>query len=290
VSFLTPIDCPRCGAPLPPDAIGASVATCPYCDGTLAADPRVVWAARYERALGTLADPDLVHVGARPYVVEGLLAAGESSDVYLARRATTPTERVVLKVPRTPADGGRLAAEWSALEALHESTAAGSSHFTMRLPQLVDRGALDGVVASVMRFSSGFVHTLADVKATHGDALDPRHAVWIWRRALELLAFVHASGWAHGALVSEHLLVHARDHGLMFVGWSRAAPLVDPAADLSLLGETIASLCPLPTPLSSLTHTSKHDAWALCEEVKRAARDVFGPARYVALHMPDHRA
>lgn len=283
MSFLTPVDCPRCGAPLPPDAIGASVATCPYCDGTLAADPRVVWAARYERALVGPSDPGLVHVGSRPYLVEGLLAEGESSDVYLA--TGRPTERVVLKIPRTPADAGRLAAEWSALEALHESTAPGAAHFTMRLPQLVERGAHQGSVASVMRFQSGFVHTLDEVRLAHGAALDPRHSTWIWRRTLELLGFVHASGFAHGAILPEHLLIHARDHGVMLVGWSRAAPLVDPSSDLAALAECIRALGPLPKELAALAHAPAHDAWALGDAVRRAARDAFGPARYVVLHM-----
>lgn len=285
MSFLTPVDCPRCGAPLPPDAIGASVATCRYCDGTLAADPRVVWAARYERALVEPSDPGLVHVGSRPYVVEGLLAEGESSDVYLAKRATTPTERVVLKIPRTPADAGRLAAEWCALEALHESTAPGAAHFTMRLPQLVDRGAHASSVASVMRFQSGFVHTLHEVRDAYAGALDPRHSTWIWRRTLEVLGFVHASGFAHGAIVPEHLLIHARDHGVLLVGWSRAAPLVDPSADLASLADCIRALGPLPPPLAALARAPAHDAWALGDAVRRAARDAFGPARYVVLQM-----
>lgn len=298
MSFLRPVDCPRCGAPLPPDAIGASVATCPYCDGTLAADPRVVWAAKYERALEAPEDrDDLVLVGARPYFLEGLVAEGESSDVHLARRATTPTERVILKVPRTPADAGRLAHEWSVLEALHDSDTLGATHFSRLLPQLVERGAFadprpacggsasGSQIASVMRFADGFVHTLVDVRTAFGDGLDPRHAAWIWRRALELLTFVHHAGYEHGALHPEHFLLHARDHGVMFVGFSKAAPLVDPSRDLQTLAETISSLCPLPAPLAAVAATPCADAWHLVTLVKQAARECFGPPRYVSLRL-----
>ncbi|HEU4538805.1 MAG TPA: hypothetical protein VFS00_32015, partial [Polyangiaceae bacterium] len=67
-------------------------------------------------------------------------------------------------------------------------------------------------------------HTFDDLASAHPDGLDPRHAVWLWRRLLEVLGWVHESGWAHGALLPQHLLVHARDHGVAVVGWSCAQP------------------------------------------------------------------
>jgi hypothetical protein len=75
----------------------------------------------------------------------------------------------------------------------------------------------------VYRWRSGFQHTLADVKRAHPDGVDGRTAVWMWRRILELLAWLHASDVAHGAVLPEHVLVHPRDHGAVLVGWSRAA-------------------------------------------------------------------
>ncbi|MBI2394069.1 MAG: protein kinase family protein [Deltaproteobacteria bacterium] len=260
MSFLAPVDCPRCGAPLPPEAIGATVATCPYCDGTLAADPRVVWSSAYRRALADAVETGvpLLNVGNVAYVVEGRFARGESSDVFLARRAIAPTERVLVKVLRAEEDADLLEREWSVLSALHDSDAPGAAHFTGRLPQLVARGAVsdpgrgDHGTATVMRFQSGFVHTLDDVRAAHGDAIDPRHAVWIWRRVLELLTWVHAHGVAHGAILPQHLVIHARDHGVLIGAHARAGG----------------------------------DAGVLERLVVRAARAAFGPPTYVPLRLP----
>jgi hypothetical protein len=44
----------------------------------------------------------------------------------------------------------------------------------------------------------------------------------MWKRILELLAWIHQSGWAHGAVLPEHLLVHARDHGVVLSGYAGA--------------------------------------------------------------------
>lgn len=310
--FLRPLDCPKCGAPLPPESIGASCTTCPFCDATLAAERNVVWAAAYRRALAELdraarVSP-LVQVGDVPYVLEGRLARGARCDVLLARRARTPSERVVIKALRDGAPES-ISHEHRVLELLHASDAPGAAHFTTRLPQVVARGALRAKgeperPALVVRFASGFVHTLRDVRQAHGDALDPRHAIWIARRALELLGFVHASGVAHGAIEARHMLLHARDHGVLVVGWSRATIGCDRAlreGDVSATARAIVELlggdprtgrspARVPGPIAAVLHarvtSPSGDAWALERALSAAAREVFGPPAYVTLSMP----
>ena len=293
VSFLAPVTCPTCGAPLPAALVGASVTTCPWCNATLASPPDQVWAGRFERALSRAVRPaaDHVCVGSRAYAVEGLLAQGEHGEVYLARRARACTERVVLKVPLDDEGERRLADEWSTLEGLRRSRAPGAEHFVQRLPRPVHRGPLSHAGScrrrdvSVLRFPSGFVHTLDAVRARHAGALDPRHASWIWRRGLELLGFVHRSGFVHRDLRGEHLLVHGRDHGIVLVGWARAATGSDGGQDLRDLARLVRSLGPLPAPLDALSRRPAADAWTLAEEVAAASRVAFGPPAYVSLSL-----
>ncbi len=189
-------------------------------------------AARFRAALAGLdagegGRDDVVSVAGAAYRVLGRVARGESSDVFLAERARRLTERVLLKVLRAPADADLLDGEWRALAALRASEAPGTPLLSRRLPQPVARGALraPGVAPRptlVLGYKSGFVHTFDDLAAAHPGGVDPRHAVWLWRRLLELLGWVHQSGWVHGALLPQHLLVHARDHGVAVVGWSCA--------------------------------------------------------------------
>jgi hypothetical protein len=271
-------------------------------------------------------------VGGVPYRVRGRVARGESGDVYLAERDRPLTERVVLKVPRAPGDEPRLARAWAAVGALRASRAPGAAHFVDRLPRPVAHGPLraGGAAerrASVYGWPSGFVHTFDDVARAHPGGVDPRAAVWLWRRTLEALGFVHASGWAHGAVSPRHLLVHARDHGVLLVGWSRAArwgaerspgpaggrsgegppalasgappgPADDIEASARCVAGVLGGYAAAPEPLATLL--ARHarpapdgarevDAWALARRLDEAARRAFGPRGYCPFAMPGWR-
>jgi hypothetical protein len=147
--------------------------------------------------------------------------------VFFGRSDARLTELVLLKVARSRDAEAHLTRGWRALERLHESEAQGAEFFTSLLPQLVSFGPLkdrDGRLCAVFRWRSGFVHTFDDVLAAHPGGVDGKAAVWLWKRALELLGWVHRSGWVHGAVLPAHLLVNARDHGVVLTGWSAATP------------------------------------------------------------------
>ncbi len=324
--------CPRCGAPIsPPSAVRTQ--RCPYCRVVLS-PANGVWrpqSAGEDDAFGDMREPRL-WLGGHRYALIGRLARGEGSDVFLARRDEAMAARVIVKVPRSQRSADLFAHEEEVLASLAGSTAQGASHFTRLVPERVAFGparlganGLDGSrLVAIRRWRAGFVHTLVDVRRAHGDALDPAHAVWIWKRMLESLGFVHATGWIHGAVLPQHLLVNARDHGVVLAGFSRAArpgeklraitrdarafyPDVvaagGPAStrtDLAMSARAVLSLlggAPLrapshvPPPLARLLETTAvtpwaSEAWALVEDASNVARDVFGPPKFVPLTMP----
>jgi Lipopolysaccharide kinase (Kdo/WaaP) family len=189
--------------------------------------------ADYREALRELdagvASTDGVNVAGIRYRILGRLGRGECCDVFLAERLRRLTERLVLKVLRSPDDVDMLDREEAVLRALHVAIVQGSDHFATRVPEVVHRGSMQSPEgersALVLRHASGFTHTLDDVRQTFPDGVEPRHAVWMWRRMLETLGWMHRAGFAHGALVPRHLLVHARDHGVRIIGWSCATRL-----------------------------------------------------------------
>jgi hypothetical protein len=289
----------------------------------------VVRAADFRRARENAekerrASGPLVEIAGRPYELRGRLGRGASTEVYWGDRATRLVERVVVKILRVPGDGDLMIREWTQLAALHESGARGLAHFARLVAEPVAHGVVHSHgrerPASVFLYKSGFVHTLADVRAAYPRGVDPRHAVWIWRRILEILAWVHASGFYHGAVLPEHVLLHARDHGAMLIGWSASARLgmgapvaaVDtryeaiypaallagaPATDVSDMLMTARCVAGLlgdgaPAPLVELLRSSSVDgghrpsALELHDRVGHLARSIFGPPEFVPFNMP----
>jgi hypothetical protein len=138
--------------------------------------------------------------------------------------------------------------------------------------------------------------------------------VWIWRRALATLGFIHDAGWTHGDVSLEHLLVQPRDHGGMLIDWSAATRVVTGVQEDKLLSSaTVARdlvqlawsmrmlLCAdpasdvpripasVPAALSALlTRCSEDAAWCASERAHgldrlllEAGRASFGAPRFV---------
>jgi len=216
--------CPHCGAPIPPES-GKSV-VCRYCARVLVGLPRSWWARPVEvpRWEGRASDhgKPRVGLGAASWVLDRHLATGESCEVFLAHRDARLTQRVVMKLATD--DGARLRRELGVVRRLRQSSAPGSDHFVRLLPSPVvwgtPRGDRAAPFAVATRWRPGFVHTAAELRSRR---LDPRVAVWIGKRLLEQLAWLHGAGFVHGAVSPDHTLVHARDHGAVLVGWSRAS-------------------------------------------------------------------
>ena len=226
------VKCPQCQAPLAPKHFAASI-VCDYCGTAVQLDPAAVYAERFQRALKEWNDPG-THGYEKWWSLEQshwapgpLLARGDMTDVYAAERARTPTERVVMKVLRDPAHLPLFEHEWQVLRDLQASEANGAPTFTALLPQPVTRGVLrsgpfvDHPVM-VLRWPSGFLHTFEDVRRAYPSGVPAQPTVWMWRRILESLSFIHRAGYVHGAVLPPHLLIQQGEHGLRLLGFSCA--------------------------------------------------------------------
>ena len=260
--------CPHCGAP-------ALEEICPYCDSLL---------KELSYRVPTLLRPNLVEhcgqrqLGSHRYLLLGLLAQGQHSRVYLARRHALLSQMVLLKEARDSSH--RLEQEWRTIEALR-----GQDGFLDQcLPLPV--GRQHGCFAYGWR--SGFVHTLAEVKRQHPQGVEPQNMIWIFNRLLDQLSRLHRLGYQHGALADSHLLVHARDHGLILCGWSQARR-GDGRSDLASATQLMQNLLgsylknPWKDWLPSLSLYPS--AQAIREDLQRLARATFGPPRFHSLPM-----
>ena len=171
-----------------------------------------------------------ISIGNRHWALEKLIAQGELADVYTARLARWPTELVIVKILRDRQDAELFDNEWNALQALQKSDAPGADTFTRLIPQPVvhgdiTAGSFAGRRVSIFRWASGFYHTFDEVIRAYPGGIAPRASIWVWRRILEVLSFIHASGMAHGAVIPANLLVQENDHGVRLVGYSLAGQL-----------------------------------------------------------------
>lgn len=295
--------CPRCGAALVA-ARFAATAVCSYCGATARIDPSAVSAQRYHDAWRVWNEPapgsdgERVSVGETHWTIDRLLAHGEISDVFLARRARWPTELVLLKRLRDSKHAPLLEQEWRALETLHRSPAAEGMNFGVRAPFPITRDKVTGVY----RWAPGFVHTFEAVRKAYPDGIPPVSSIWVWKRILEILSVMRRAGLAHGAVLPNHILIEDGEHGVRLVGFSCAgAPgshkTLSTRADITMSARCVAYLLGgsgrdgevpdhVPAPLAELLRgDGGDDPWALRGRVGEVGKSLFGPPAFHPITM-----
>ncbi len=294
---LRVLKCPHCGAPLSVGRFQRQV-VCAFCQTQVQIDPTLVHAARYREALeqwtagSARGDGARATVGDSRFRLLSLLAHGEVSDVHAAERDRWPTERVLLKILRDPGDRPLLEAEHAVLSRLQASTARGAERFTTLLPQPlfageIREGPFTGRPALVLRWAPGFGSSLLDVRRALPHGVPPVVSIWMWRRVLEMVTFLHASGVVHGALLPRHLLVQEGDHGMRLVGFSCAGASGEPlralvADDERLYPERLRSGGNL-TAADDVRMSARSMAFALGGEGPRLELPAAVPPKLAAL-------
>lgn len=226
------IMCPQCNAPLTPHHFARSI-VCSYCGTTVQLDESSVSATLFHKAFRVWNSPESYHIpswisiGETHWALDKFIAHGEFSDVYTGLRARWPTELVIVKLLRDRQSAALFDNEWEALQVLHSSDAFGMDTFTTLIPQPVKNGDITtgshaGTRVNIFRWTSGFHRTFEEVVQTYPQGIPPRASIWIWRRILEVLSFIHNSGMVHGAVLPPHLLVQENEHGVLMVGYSSA--------------------------------------------------------------------
>ena len=302
------LTCPQCGAPLPRVALWRSV-KCGSCGSLIAKTESLVEREWFRKALARARQDSSggLQCGEARYQLLQKLGVGEISEVYLARRVASAPLLATLKLSSSPLAASRFAreAEISRQLQLLDSGGAGPL-FSRMLPEVMMEGPAEGGPerrALVLRHPSGFWGSLAALNEAFPSGLDPRHAVWIWRRMLEVLNFVHRHGWSHGDVRPEHALVHPQDHAVRLIGWASARHGGGPggrAADLArsarvvqvlLCGNSEAWPDGVPPGLARLVTTAStdesfcdaHGAGGLDALLRAEAKTAFGPPKFVHL-------
>jgi serine/threonine protein kinase len=250
--------CPQCNAPLAPQRFAQSV-VCSYCGTTVRLDSPSVSATIFHEAFRVWNSPksyqiaSWISIGENHWELDKCIANGDISDVYTGQRARWPTELVIVKLLRDRKDIELFNNEWDTLQMLHRSDAPGADTFTALIPQPVMRGDITtgsyaGQRANIFRWRSGFYHTFEAVKQAYSHGIPPRASIWIWRRILEVLSFIHRAGIVHGAVLPSHLLIQKDEHGVMLVGYGSSGQIGQKFRTISSRPESF-----YPQPIRSLS-------------------------------------
>jgi len=201
--------------------------TCASCGSLITRTESVVTRDSFRKALdrarrGSAGAGESIECGGQGYQLMQSLGNGGISQVYLARRIGTLPFLATIKLSSAPSAAAGFAREAQVLRELHGAAGGGFAQF---LPEVVAQGMVEGALvrhALVLRHPNGYWGSLAALGQRFPQGIDPRHAVWIWRRMLAALGFVHSRGWSHGDVRPEHALVHPSDHGVRLISWGAA--------------------------------------------------------------------
>lgn len=170
-------------------------------------------------------EPQVVKAPRGQYVVESLLVQGDLTDLYRCNSTNKAgsQQEFAFKVVQSAADNDLLKHEATVLEALYPKDQPAEKFYRF-LPKIHDSFMLRGSKARTNRQVNILplyvdLVTLADVSKAYPSGLDYRDMVWMFKRLLMVLGFVHRQGVVHGAVLPPHVMVHPVEHGAKLVDW-----------------------------------------------------------------------
>lgn len=161
------------------------------------------------------------------------MCRGDIATLYLnSFEAAGKKQHVVIKAAREAADADLMLQEATVLQALHKKLPEGS--FRTFVPKLFDSQQFPvksgvPVQINVLELFPGFFDLVA---VRNASPIEARDLVWIWKRIMGLLTWVHSIKHIHGAILPPHIMVFPdndkrlradnRTHSIRLVDWCYA--------------------------------------------------------------------
>jgi hypothetical protein len=131
--------------------------------------------------------------------------------------------------------------EVAVLKRLRKPALPGDEKFFMHLPEITDTLSGAGGRRVNVFARRGQLVPLAEIIAAFPGGVDPRDAVWMWRRGLRAIGYLRLRNIVHGAITPSHLLMDLQDHGLVLAGWTAA---IESGKSVKIVDTTYRALYP----------------------------------------------
>ncbi len=169
--------------------------------------------------------PVVVSVKKRKFVVRDLLRQGDICDLYDCIEEGVHKPPLIFKVAQHPTDNDLVENESRVLNMIYPTTVK-EEKFYRYLPRLVESFMLKGAKSSrrvnILK-QSKLRHSLTEVMMAYPRGLDYRDAVWMFKRTLEVLGWLHSEkSVVHGAVIPSHVMINPENHGAKLIDWCYA--------------------------------------------------------------------
>ena len=308
------LQCPQCSGALPRVALWKWV-ECPWCHTTVTLGEETVrrkdfldaWLRLCELQRNARSGRQL-QTDTHTYSRVHSIFTRTGLEVCAADRETTYPQRVVLHVASDAVTSARLLRSWSVHQHFQADSGTSAAMLRLRMPRAwaLESDSTQHRSVLVSHYPRLFEGTLADVLVAAPSGIDAGHAVWLWRRVLGALRYLHECGWVHAQVAPEHVLINSRDHLCLLLGWSQArtdASARARAHDLSqaawCIRAALAGNVDVEPPVrcsgalgALLQRCCDDTAWlatqsaaALDVQIVTAAQSDFGPPKFVPFNV-----
>jgi len=137
-----------------------------------------------------------------------------------------PESPAAFKIAQSAADNDLVENESRVLGRLYPASQEVDDRYFRYLPRLIDsfmfknKSGSSRRVNVIPKFDDFF--SMAELLDVYPGGLDYRDMVWMFKRVLVGLGYVHTQKVVHGALIPPHVLLHPVNHGARIIDWSYA--------------------------------------------------------------------
>ena len=239
----------------------------------------------------------LIQTKRHAYKVSHLASRGKIANIYAATyEGESGTEEAWLSVARDPREGPKLAKEATTLKSLLTANPDLYDMLSLYVPRYIEafayrRGRTNRQAIAYQAVPGLF--SLRDVLDTYPNGCDAKDTAWMMRRLLFALALVHSTGWRHGAVTLDHVMIHPIEHGVLLFDWTQAdQDMAQAKADVMAAAEVMLAITarPMPVRMERFLGALRKghglpNAMELVDEYDSLIVDLWGPRRYRPFQM-----
>jgi len=173
------------------------------------------------------------------YIIGDYYPTANLCNVYYSK---SNDKNFVIKVAKNPIDNDLLENESTILKLFNKDKKSIIGRTTpiltesFKIKNKVKQKVMVNVIDHLKDYvPSSYIHSLYQSK------LNPRHIIWIWKRILMTLYYVHERDYIHGAILPDHIMINVKEHSVNIIDWTYA---VKNKTKLKLIDSTFKSHYP----------------------------------------------